>query len=96
MTDEFERQIYAVWIPGFSQQVSVVIRDHGRFVPEGYVACHTLNGWPVNVPVDQFRPTCEYKCSRCGKIIVRERGKAWIKSFCLKTDRNARLMKVGD
>ena len=35
-----------------------------------------------------------YQCHNCGKIVMRESAKAWIKSWCEKTGRNVRLTPV--
>ena len=35
-----------------------------------------------------------YRCSKCKRLYERDSKKAWIKSYCLKTDQHARLMRV--
>ena len=34
-----------------------------------------------------------YRCSKCGGRYKRDSTKAWIKSYCSKTDQYARLMR---
>ena len=35
-----------------------------------------------------------YRCSKCKRLYERDSTKAWIKSYCGKTDQYARLMRV--
>ena len=35
-----------------------------------------------------------YRCSKCNGLYERDSTKVWIKSYCLKTDQSARLMRV--
>jgi hypothetical protein len=34
-----------------------------------------------------------YRCSKCKEVYERDSDKAWIKSYCTKTDQHARLIK---
>lgn len=36
----------------------------------------------------------KYKCNKCGKIILRNSTKYWIKSFCEETGKDARLYRI--
>jgi len=36
----------------------------------------------------------QYRCSKCGGIFRRNSNKKWIRSWCEKTDKWARLMRV--
>jgi len=35
-----------------------------------------------------------YKCNHCGKILLRESNKEWIKSYCESSGKHAHLIKV--
>jgi hypothetical protein len=35
-----------------------------------------------------------YKCKHCGKVVVRESSKEWIKSYCEEKSKNTHLVKV--
>lgn len=39
-------------------------------------------------------PPSAFRCGHCGKTVVRNSGKKWIKSFCETTGKNARLMRL--
>lgn len=34
----------------------------------------------------------KYRCKHCGKIVLRDSNKAWIKSYCEKTGKNVHLL----
>ena len=36
----------------------------------------------------------KYRCSKCKRLYKRDSIKAWIKSYCTKTDQYTRLMRV--
>ncbi len=35
-----------------------------------------------------------YRCDHCGNTVLRESDKAWIKSYCMKSGKNVRLIRV--
>ena len=37
----------------------------------------------------------DYRCPKCGKVVWRNSDKAWIRSWCEKTGKDQRLMRIG-
>jgi phage FluMu protein Com len=35
-----------------------------------------------------------YRCKHCGKVVERDSNKAWVKSWCDKTQRDVHLTRV--
>ena len=38
----------------------------------------------------------KYKCKHCGKVVERDSDEQWVNSYCDKTDKNVRLIKIPD
>lgn len=38
----------------------------------------------------------KYRCKHCGKVVRRKSDKAWIPSYCEKTEKNVRLVRIRD
>ena len=38
----------------------------------------------------------KYRCNKCRRIVLRDRRRCWLKSFCETTGKNARLYRVSE
>lgn len=53
-----------------------------------------FDSWPLHYCKAGEREMNKYVCRHCGKVVSRDSKKAWVKSYCTKTDRTVHLVKV--
>jgi hypothetical protein len=73
--------------------------------PEGWFTFGTHIDQPIRlefstetgedgIPLWERPLVSQYRCKHCGRVVKRESNKAWIKSWCDKTQRNVHLIRV--
>jgi len=73
---------------------NVEIRQHAKEL-DG--AANIARGWAKGMRAGKINPTGSghlYRCSDCRRTYWRESAKAWIKSYCLRTGKAARLVRM--